>query len=284
MRAVWKKVCSLTCLILVLLSAVLPVGAEETANTEDSVTVPENVLACLNAQTIDTIFCVYNFGSQFVSCSYDGFVLYGDIDGMLANVTEPELQRYYFVKDKSGETTVYTYDGTSLSEERYIGGSGWFDIHSEQAASIIQKIHAGVVVENIYYLWYPTWIAVYYRTNLGDYVYVMSGQKEYLMGLKPFLLMQEELYELGIKYKDWRDMDNQPYQIKLGEVRADLSPYDITSPDFDPHAPLEIKKHAPGRLIAIGSFVLLLTLIVCRYWIRGHKKYREKKEKMAYRI
>lgn len=278
MRAVWKKVGGLVCLALMLLSAVLPVGAAGDEKTEDSVTIPENVLACLDEAAVDTIFRVYDMND-----GYDSFVRYGNMDGVLANISAGRLRSYYFVKDKSGETTVYTYDGTSLSEQRYMGGSGWFDIHSEQAASVIQKIDAGIAVENIYYLWYPTWGAVYYKTNLGDYVYVMSGKKEYLMGLEPFLSMQEELYELGIKFKDWRDMDNQPYQISLGEVRADLSPYDITSPDFAPRAPLKTT-FKPGIFIAIGSFLLLIALVVGRFLIRGHRKNRETKHKLANQI
>ncbi len=272
-----KKVCCLVCLILLLLAMALPVGAEE--YFEDSVTIPEEVLACLDMESVDTVFCVYVFGSQFVRCTYSGFVYYGDIDRMLANVAEPELQRYYFVKDKAGETEVYAYDGMGLSKG-YIGHGSWFERHGEKAASIIRKIDADIVVENIYYLWYHNWTAIYYKTNLGDYIYVSGG---YLMAREPFLALQEELYELSVKYKDWRNLINEPYQVKLSEAQADLSPYDMDAPDFDPHAPLNVhRNYKPGKLITIGSLVLLVALVVGRFLIRGHRKYRAQKDKQRY--
>ncbi len=275
-----KKVCSLICLILTLLSLALPVGAEESAPAEDSVTISDEILSCLDMETVDSVFRVYD-----ITDGYAGFVTYGDIDGVLANTTDPQLRIYYFVKSKQGETASYTYDGTRLSKTQYHSGwgSGWYGVHDEKAESVIKKIADDIVVENIYYLWYDSGFAVYYKTNLGDYAYVRTGKMEYLMGLEQFLALQCELHDQWIKFKDWRDMDNMPAQIKIGQLRVDLSPYDITSPDFNPHAPL--KTHfKPGKFIAIGSFVLLIALIVGRFLIRGHRKYREKKERMASRI
>lgn len=275
-----RKVCCLICLCLLLLSVSVPANAEGSAATEDSVTIPQEVLACLDADSVDTIFCVYLFGDQFARCTYEGFPRYGDIDSVLAN-TGPELQRCYFVKDKAGETTVYTYDGESLSR-RLMGLGSWFGFHGEKAENIIQTIDAGIVVENIYYLWYYNWTAIYYKTNLGDYVYISGG---YLMGLEPFLTLQEELYWLALKYENWRDMDNQPYQVKLSQLDIDWSAYDLDALDFDPQAPLQVEhNYKPGKFIAIGSFVLLIALIVGRFLIRGHWKYQEKKERMASRI
>lgn len=274
-----KRVCSLICLLFLMLAMVLPVNAEETAKSEDSVTIPEDVLACLDIETVDTVFRVYD-----ITDGYAGFVTYGDIDGVLANTTEPQLRIYYFVKNKQGETASYTYDGTRLSKTQYHSGwgSGWYNVHSERAIAVIKQITEDIVVENIYYLWYENWSAVYYKTNLGDYVYVRAG-KEYLMGLDQFLALQSELHDQWIKFKDWRDMDNMPAQIKISELRVDLSPYDITSPDFDPYAPLKTN-FKPGKFIAIGSFVLFIALVVGRFLIRGHGKYREKKERMSSRI
>lgn len=274
-----KKVYCLICLILMFLSLVLPVGAEETAHAEDSVTISGEILSCLDMETVDTVFCVYDMNDR-----YAGFVTYGDIDSVLANTAEPQLRIYYFVKNKQGETASYTYDGTRLSKTQYHSGwgSGWYGVHGEKAESVIKRIADDIVVENVYYLWYDSWSAVYYKTNLGDYVYVRAG-KEYLMGLDQFLALQSELHDQWIKFKDWRDMDNMPAQIKISELRVDLSPYDITSPDFDPHAPFKTN-FKPGKFIAIGSLVLLIALIVGRFLIRGHRKYREKKERMAFRI
>ena len=267
-----KKVCSLICLVLVLLSIALPASAQEKAKTEDSVTISEDVLACLDMQNIDTVFCVYDFEDQFLRCYYEIFDTYGDIDGVLANFAGAVIQRYYFVKDKSGETHVYTYDGTSLSEG-HNWGSGWFNTHSEEAESIIQQIDSGIVVEHIYYLVFYSWCAVCYKTNLGDYVYVSTGKEEYLMGKEPFMALQGELKDMAIKFQDWRNLSNEPYHIKLSELRVDLSPYDISSPDFDPHAPLRTD-FIPGKLIGIGFVVLLAALIVCRVLVRNRRKTR----------
>lgn len=265
-----KKIASILCMIFMLCSMVLPASAQETAKTEDSVTIPEEVLSCLDMETVETVFCVYSFEDQFVSCWYEGFAIYGDINSVLANADALYLQRYYLVKYLDGETSVYNYDGANLIKG-HTWGSGWFSFHKGEAASVIKRIDSEIAVEHIYYLLFENWSAVCYKTNLGDYVYIMSGKKEYLMGLKPFMALQGELRDMAIKYKDWRNMDNESYHIKLSNISVDLSPYDITSPDFDPHAPLKTN-FKPGKFIAIGSFVLLMALIVGRILIRNRRK------------
>lgn len=260
---------------------VVSVSAEECR--EDSVTIPEEILACLDGEDIDTIFCVYQFQTgQFLSYSYEDFAFHGDVDSILANSTEPKLRRYYYVTDKAGETAVYTYDGESLNQ-RSSQSDAWYRMYTEQAENTIRTIDAGIVVENFYYLSYPDWTAIYYKTNLGDYVYVLCKSGEYLMARKPFLALQEELYELSVKYRDWRDMDNAPRQVKFTEIKADLSPYAVNSPDFDPHAPFKTNLK-PGKFIAISSFLLLIGLVVCRFVIRGHWKNRQTKRKVVHRF
>ena len=273
-----KKLCSVICLILVLMSMVLPVRAAETETVEDSVTIPEDVLACLDAENIESVFCVYVFQTgQFLSYRYEDFVRYGDVDSVLVNSAEPKMRRYYFVKNKDGETGVYFYDGENW-KQRSTESDDWYRAQVEQGKNAIQAIHAGIIVENLYYLVYPGWAAIYYKTNFGDYVYVLSESGEYLMAREPFLALQEELYELSVKFRDWRDMDNGPYQVKFEQIKADLSPYRITSPDFDPYAPLQTS-NSPGKWIAISAAVLLLVLMIGRLLIRSHEKYRITKHK-----
>lgn len=269
-----KKVCSLICLSVLFLSMVLPACAEETINTEDSVTISEDVLSQLNASEEDTVLRIYDFGHN-----YDGFAAYDDIDEVITNPTASGLHSYYLVKDKQGEISAYTHDGGHLSETPY-WGAGWFRVHGNRAQSVIKVISADIVVKHIYYLEYTMYSAVYYKTNLGDYVYVIADES-YLMALDPFLALHNELRDQVFKLKDSYNLLGQSSEVKFSDLRVDLSPYDITSPDFDPHAPL--KTHfKPGKFIAIGSFALLVTLVVCRCLIRGHRKYRKKKERMAY--
>ena len=273
-----KKICSLVFLIFILLSMMLPVKAAEIETVEDSVTIPEEVLACLGAENIESVFCVYAFQTgQFLSYRYEDFVQYGDVDSVLANATEPKLIRYYFVKDKDGETGLYFFDGENW-KQRPSESDDWYRTQVEQGKNAIQEIHAGIIVDNLYYLVYPGWAAIYYKTNFGDYVYVLSESGEYLMAGEPFLALQEELYELSMKFRDWRNMDNGPYQVKFGQIKADLSPYRITSPDFDPHAPLRTS-NSPGKWITISAAVLLLVLLIGRLLTRSHEKYRVTKHK-----
>lgn len=279
MRSVWKKVCGLICLSLMFLVMALPAGAEENANTEDSVTISEDILSCLDESEVDTVFRVY-----IINDSYNRFVTYGDIDGVLANTPESQLRIYYFVKTKQGETNSYTYDGTDLVKIDYSPdwGRELFAFHSEKTETIIKKVASDIVVENVYYLQYDG-SCVYYKTNLGDYVYVFMDQKEYLMALEPFLLLQEELRDLLRKYSfRGQVVGCSPEPFTRG-LQVDLSPYDITSPDFDPHAPLKTT-FKPGKFIAIGSLLLLIALVVCRYLIPGHRKNRATKDKLANQI
>ena len=97
------------------------------------------------------------------------------------------------------------------------------------------------------------------------------------------MALQGELKDMAIKYQDWRNIINEPYHIKLGELHADLTPYDISSPDFDPDAPLKIS-HSPGKVIDIGSIVLLAVLIVCRVCIRSRARVRRQEEACVPRI
>lgn len=280
-----KRVCSLICLLFLMLAMVLPVNAEETAKSEDSVTIPEDILACLDMETVDTVFRVYAFTDSFL-----GFATYDDIDGVLANAAESQLQIYYFVQDKQREAASYTYDGAKLIQTGNQFGwmSDWFAIHNEQTETILEKVSADIAVENVYYLrysgWSDSWSAVYYKTNLGDYVYIRSEQKDYLMRVDQFVVMQNVMldrYELI--WDRLAGMLGPGIVVTPESAPVDLSPYDITSPDFDPHAPLKTN-FKPGKFIAIGSFVLFIALVVGRFLIRGHGKYREKKERMASRI
>lgn len=275
-----KKVCSLVCLVLLLLAMVMPVSAEEYC--EDSVTIPEEVLACLDEETVDDVFCVYRYRDDYTS-----FAQYGNMDSVLKNVAEPELQRYYFVIHSQNETACYTYDGSCLIETGYTWGAEWFSLHGEKVERVIQKVAADIVVENTYYLWWSGLTAVYYETNFGDFVYVFTEQKEYLMALDPFLSMQEELHDMRMKlYIAFAipTVGREPITVmRLLTAYADLSPYDITSPDFDPYALFKLNLK-PGKFIAIGLLVLLAVLLVGRYLIRGHRKYRAQKDKQRYRF
>lgn len=274
-----KKLCSLLCLIPAALLLVLPVCAEETAPAEDSVTISENILSCLDESEVDTVFRVYDMND-----GYAGFVKYGDIDGVIANTTAPQLRIFYFVKTKQGETSTYTYDGTELLKTGYHPdwGAWWFGAHSEKTETVIRKVASDIVVENVYYLWDDS-LCIYYKTNLGDYVYVFMDPKEYLMALDPFLSLQRELGDLLRKYSFMSEMVGCSHESWTRGLQVDLSPYDITSPHFDPRAPLKINSK-PGKFIAIGSFVLLVVLIVCRLFIRNRRKNRITKEEMVNRI
>lgn len=279
MRAVWEKIGGLICLILMLLPMALPVSAEESAKAEDSVTIPEDILSCLDESEVDTVFRVY-----IINDSYSRFVTYGDIDGVLANTPESQLGIYYFVKTKQGETNSYTYDGTDLVKTDYSPdwGSEWFAFHSEKTETIIKKVASDIVVKNVYYL-RSDGSCVYYKTNMGDYVYVLMDHKEYLMALEPFLSLQEELRDLLRKYSFRGAMIGCSPEPFTRGLQVDLSPYDITSPNFDPHAPLKTT-FKPGKFIAIGSFLLLIALVVGRFLIRGHRKNRATKHKLANQI
>lgn len=265
-----KKVCSLICLALVLLSMALPASAQETAKTEDSVTISEDVLTCLDMQNIDTVFCVYLFYDGYAS-----FVTYGDIDAVLANVSEPQLQRYYFVRNNLGETATYTYDGGQLTDTEYPFGliSGWFTRHDERAGTIIKNVAADIVVENIYYLRFYDYNAIYYKTDLGDYVYCGFGKNGYLMGLEQFLDLQTEMRYICLRAKDMQFVTERPDNLHLRMLYADMSSYDFSSPDFDPNAPFDINGN-PGKFIAISFVVLLAALIVCRVLVRNRRKTR----------
>lgn len=278
MRTMWKKAGSFLCLLVAILAMPLLVTAEEIPEKEDSRTISQDILSCFDEETVDTVFRGYD-----IHYNYDLFSQYGDMDEALANLPAQQVKIYYFAKNKKGDTVCYTYDGSGLTDTGYTWGALWSEFLDEKADALIQMVDANIVVENIYYFRYGNWYAIYYKTNLGDYVYFTPEEAEYLMGLAQFTALGSELKDLVTKYKVLSDMVGCSPMSLASQLHVDLSPYDITSPDFDPNAPF-VTLFKPGKFIAIGSAVLLVTLIVCRYLIRGHRKYREKKERMASRI
>lgn len=270
-----KKAYSLICLLLLFLSMALPVKAEEAA-VEDSLTLPEEILASLDPQPGDTLFCVY-------TVSYEAMAEYANIDEIFANQSQLRLNRYYFVRESAGEIHYYLYDSGCLEKRDHVPGWGaaWFDLHDGKAEAVIKKVSSDIVVENIYYLRGGDWDGIYYKTDLGDYVYIALDEKEYVMALEPFRALMGELSDLLTKYSVLSGMVGCPaYEPLISRIREDLSPYDISSPAFDPHTPLKIDCR-PGKFIAIGSFVLLVVLVVCRCLIRGRGKYRKTKARLV---
>ena len=292
-----KKLSSLICLILAALLLVLHVCAEETAPVEDSVTISEEIRTSLNLEAGDTVLRIYQFDRDF---RLSGFPKYRNIDKVLAHAEELSIRGYFFVTDATGETKAYTHFGDRLVGADYVSekDSPWVDFHlNGRAEAIIKKVSADIVVENIYFLRYDHMAAVYYKTNLGEYVYFVFStrpastepdaqcKEEYLMRLDHFLQLQEAIYYHRFL---WQNAEYVIPEVRYPaptpkNLRVDLSVYEFASPDFAPDAAYTTY-YSPGKFIAIGSVVLLVGLIVCRLFIRNRRKNRITKEEMVNRI
>lgn len=286
-----KKVCCLLCLSLMLMTMILPVSAKQKTNAEDSIVISEDVLASLNLEAGDTVLRVYQFDRDF---QLSGFPQYRNMDQVLAHADELSIRNYYFVTSPAGETKAYTHFGDRVVGAEYDPDkdSKWVDFHRNgRAEAIIKKVSANIVVENIYYLRYDSMAAVYYKTNLGEYVYFVfdshpahtepdaQGGEEYLMRLDRFLQLQEAIYY------HWSLGEDAHYVIPEARypaptpknLRIDLSVYEFASPDFDPDAAYTTY-YTPGKFIAIGSLVLLTALVICRILICNHRKRRKRED------
>ena len=128
----------------------------------------------------------------------------------------------------------------------------------------IKAVSKDVVIESVYFLYegdpYSS-SAIYYRTNLGDYVYFNGyGSDERLFSSEVFwaYMKATRMVWQATKKSDSVVMGSWPnYDI------CDLSAYDFRSPDFDPDKALpeiempESKPEALDYLWILGVAVLL---------------------------
>ncbi|MBE6957872.1 MAG: hypothetical protein E7447_01795 [Ruminococcaceae bacterium] len=242
------------------------------ASAYDSGKIPPQVLEVIQPEDGDVVVKVYEMTIGYMFRKYDN-----DIGKILS-----ELDDYYITYYKITDSEVVGYSPDMDGNYNYVTAF-WFPerddpvIQQWLSGEAIKAVNSDIVVKSAYYLdggFSLMGAAIYYQTNLGDYVYYNEDNIDCLFALDVFAELQNATYEM-----------RENGQIELGYdedaiKELDFSPYDYRSADFNPHAPLS-KKISPYLIWGcIGGGVLVLTAaaVTTVLIIRKKKKKTEPEE------
>lgn len=159
-----KKLIILLCILFSLSTLVSSARAENIEPQEDSTNISEETLALLPLEEGDQVVRVYvtYLAIVFAHCRSIDELWLSDIS----------VSDYYVVTSADGTITVYVIKN---GEIRNLGPENWvhriMDIYLK--GEVIHLVHPDISVKSSYYLAGSSFTgqAIYYKTNLGDYVY-----------------------------------------------------------------------------------------------------------------
>jgi hypothetical protein len=271
---IMKKVL-LSFLISVLIISALSfgAGAEQYADTRDSRYIPPEDLAVINDPTAEIIVKAYN------SDSISAFGYYENIEDALAYYCTPKWTVY--IKKNAEGLSTYSYFTNKSGVTKLTKSNAIYVNHSSaalqelQTGEAISTVSPDIVIESVYFMYGSSNYdgnAIYYKTNLGDYVYYRGA-----WGGPEMLCTAERFYEY--KRAEYEEIvANNTGEVKNGGGTSvedwDLSAYDYRSPNFDPTAPLPNGNDAFPWL-GLGAVVLSLAAVLVVYIIRRKKSMQE---------
>lgn len=136
----------------------------------------------------------------------------------------------------------------------------------------IRAIAPDIYIESVYFL--STGFignaepgAIYYKTNLGEYVYYNIDNG--------VILNADRFLEYMVEWRthiEFMVAKNGPSMGGYPRLDVDLSAYDWRSPDFDPDAPLPTEEKETVAYLVLGGSVIVLAGLVAFGVIRARKK------------
>ena len=255
-----KTIMGILVIILVFLLCVNGYATEYT-DPKDSRNISPEVLERIALEDTELVFKCYVLHIESV------FTNYTNIDEILdksygVRYVQKEFSDPYlniFITDKNGKVIERAYTKNTdivIYQET---------LDELQNAEAIKAVSPDIVVQSVYYLWGENMrmgTAIYYKTNLGDYVYY----RQHWLGEKLFPA------EVFFAYHSRNSIDG-------GAKKAlDISVYDYRSPNFDPHA--EFPKSEPGLMtyLWVGGIAVVLVGEVAFFVIRAKRKKNEEFE------
>lgn len=238
----------------------------ESTFTEDSSNISKEILALLPLKDGDQVIRVYETDIEhaFHLCSNIDELLYTDVNTFMLIV--------YVIRSADG-----TYANYRIENGECIPFGNNAHYHRIMDAyldgTMIYAVDPEIIVENMYYIAERGYIvdnAIYYKTNLGDYVYMKSTLDEtFLFSLEAFLEYQAGVYASILE----RPNDNYLMGGKPYDPGLDLSAYQIGSPNFNPNAKFPTPKpDNSGTLWLIGGISSGIILGVAAAWVFLHRR------------
>lgn len=250
-----------------------PAFAAEYSDPNDSRYIDSDVLSELNDPSTEVVVKAYN-------CSpLDDFSKYDNIEDVLAYRNTPRWL-VYIKKDASGLSAYSYYASSGYTEfskdsSSYVNGCRRV-LQEFQTQEAIQTVSADVVVECVYFIYGAArreGSAIYYKTNLGDYVFYYDST----IGCE-LLFAAERFFEFQKAAKN-AVIANNADGIRFGVPDYsswDLSAYDYRSDNFDPHAPFPISaepEQTPSPYLWIGiAGAVVLTAIAAFLIVKAKRK------------
>ena len=247
-----RLLCIGVSLLLVTIFLAIAGNAQHDVAVGDSSNISEDILAQLPLEEGDRVVRIYN-----ISILSD-FSLNDNIDDLLQNF-DPQV--IYAVESITGERNAYGFWGGVCVQMRHHDGF-YVLLETYLNNSAIELLDPNIVVEQSYYFMGETnynGSAIYYKTNLGDYVYYRCMKHgfngEYLFtsdaffsAIKLTCQMERELYKEPVVGGSGND-----------ELESYISAYKIGSDHFDPNAEFPSREDQSNQwLVPVG-----ITLGVC---------------------
>ena len=232
MNKIFISLCILTSIIFAISAPVcaaeIPsedITAENRISEFSSSHIDADILGYFDVDSFDMVIKAYNMPIIFA------FTHYSTINEVLNSVYNDQ-KLYAIVSDNKVQVVYLSVEGGLPPVKAINPLHEWIDISAYLDDTIIKNVSPDIVVYNVYYLWGESnrqGSALYYETNMGDYVYYHKGAK-YLMPNNVFADYMKTLYA---------EMLEDAKNGKDGYTIHDWSKYKLNSPDFDPSVLLE---------------------------------------------
>jgi hypothetical protein len=268
-----KKVL-LSFLISVLIISALSFGvsAEEYADTRDSRYIPSDALSQIGNSGTIVKFYNYSLLIDFAECQ--------NIEEVLSRRNQPKYIGYY--KQTGNRLLRYSYsvreNYEKLWDPKVVNQNNQHIsemLQELQTMEAISTVSPDIAIGSIYYMdatAQDEGTAIYYKTNLGDYVFyrhLWDGTQMLCTAERFFEYKRAEIEAWYGKYGNQLVSGGS-----AGIENWDLSVYDYRSPNFNPAAPLPNGKDAFPWL-GLGAVVLSLAAVLAVWIIRRRKSVQE---------
>ena len=261
-----KKIILLLLILCCMVQAMaLNTSATEELNPEDSRYISPEVAEAICEE--DTIITIKAYELMLPSDCCDC----GSIDEVLSRAYEIK-----YIQEYTDGWYVVWNDSNGCYQKIKEGENGnritQHAVQEFKTGEAIMAVSPDITVQEMYYLDSEdsyTGSAIFYRTNLGDYVFTN------LYSVGTHLFTAEVFWE----YMEAVDAYNRPHADRDGGPNfdiCDLSAYDFRSPDFDPNQPLpeiEIPKPQPKASDYLWPLLIAVPLAaVLGIWVFRKRK------------
>lgn len=246
-----KRTITLLLILCCLVSSLcLNISAAEELEPEDSRYIsPEMAGAVCDKSTIVTV-------KAYAVILHSAFDKYSSIEEILSNA-----KTRYFQENSEGWYDILPADENGCYQKNETTQIDRNMVQEFKTGEAIKTVSPDITVKGIYYLdgmEYYQRSAIYYKTNLGDYVYVSLSVGERLFSAEVFWDYMKAICRVHqAKHKGEMVTGGPNYDI------CDLSAYDFRSADFDPDQPLpEIEMPESGPNAKASDYLWILLIAV----------------------